>query len=222
MLGTLCYVTLTQNNTYHVVVNLTNGNMTQQTFAYFDSRRPKKTVRKAGHDLSDVRKMTDDADFKINCNDGNSVPVHSLIMKTYWPFFRAMMEADSVEKKDMQLNLEFPSTWVEVLVSYLYGQPVEMDFEQATGVCVLGDMYQLPELAEMATEVVTTTPSGKLTLEEAISGWQNGHAARNEKVKTFLAKEIAQKKKDEAGFENLTTEEMKQLYFDTLKVSTIR
>lgn len=221
-----CYVhTVINGLDYYVLIDLLTGKMIHQSPKVFNdvlAALKAQPVHRAAHDLSEIRKMKDDADFKIACRDGISIPVHSLVMKTYWPFFRAMMNLDSVEKREMVLNLDFPSNWVEVLVSYIYGEPVEMDFEQATGVCVLGDMYQLPELAELATQVVTTVPSGSITLEEALAGWQNGHGARNERVKAFLAKEVALKQKgQENKLGDLSVEEMRELYMDTLKISTV-
>lgn len=45
---------------------------------------------------------------------------------------------------DKCLELEYPSSWVQKLVSYIYGEPLELKFDELTGLMVLGELYQLP------------------------------------------------------------------------------
>ena len=188
----------------------------------------KSTIRKAARDLCDVRRdMMADADFHIECSDNEKIPVHSLIMKTYWPFFKSMMENDCAESSEKVLKLDYPSDWIEVLVSFVYGQSFQMTFEQAAGLLVLGEMYQLPALAEMAADEIMSSPKGSLKLEEALLGWRQAHEAQNIKVKTFLATEIASRQsqkglsdEDKGLFAQLSAEEAVGLYFDTLSIGS--
>lgn len=156
---------------------------------------PHLNNRRANHSVSDVReKMISKADFHIECNDNVRIPVHSLIMQTYWPWFDTMMQSDFAEVQKKVLKLDYPSDWIEVVVSYVYGQTVEMTFEQATGLVVVAEMYQLPELAKMASDEIMKAPRDAIALDEAVLGWKRAHEARNEPVKAFLARNIAHKK----------------------------
>lgn len=191
----------------------------------------KSVPKRAPHNLSEVRKMSDDVDFHIECLDGVRIPVHSLILKTYWPFFKAMMQNDCVESNDKVLKLDYPADWVEVLVSFIYGQDVKMDFEQATGLLIVAEMYQLPKLVEMATEEIMSSSSSNdsISLEDALTGWKRAFEAHNDQVTAFLAGKVAAKQsqfgqsdEEKAVFAQLSTEEALGLYFDTLKISTLK
>lgn len=189
----------------------------------------KKTPKRASHALSAVRNMSDDADFHIECLDQVRIPVHSLILKTYWPFFKTMMHNDCAESNDKVLKLDYPADWIEVLVSFIYGQDVQMTFEQATGLLGVAEMYQLSELADMATDEIVGSPKDSITLEAAITGWKRAFQAHNEKVTAFLARQVASKQsqfgqseKEKAAFSDLSAEEALGLYFDTLKISVLK
>lgn len=185
------------------------------------------TLRKAAHDLGDVRRnMMADTDFHIECAGNVRISVHSLIMKTYWPFFKSMIEKDSAESDEKFLKVDYPADWIEVRVSYIYGQSYQMTFKQATGLLVPGEMNQLPALAEMAADEITSAPKGSLDLEESLSGWRKAYEAQNSKVKTFLATIVtgnSQKglsEEDKELFAQLSAEEAVGLYFDTLSIGT--
>lgn len=189
----------------------------------------KAPPKRASHNLSEIRKMTDDADFHIECLDNVRIPVHSLVLKTYWPFFRTMMQNNCAESNEKVLELDYPADWIEAMVSFIYGQDVEMSFEQATGLIEVAEKYQLLELANMATEEIVGSPKDSITLEAALTGWKRAFKAQNDIVMTFLAGQIATKQsqfgqsdKEKAAFSQLSTEEALGLYFDTLKISTLK
>lgn len=139
-----------------------------------------------------------------------------------------MMQSDFAEVHNKVLKLDYPSDWIEVVVSYVYGQTVEMTFEQATGLVVVAEMYQLPGLVKMASDEIMKAPRDAIPLDEAVLGWKRAHEARNEPVKAFLARNIAHKKPqiennddDKRAFEPLSSEDTLGLYFDTLNISQV-
>lgn len=194
----------------------------------YESKK-KATPKRASHNLSAVRNMSDDADFHIECLDNVRIPVHSLILKTYWPFFKTMMQNDCAESNDKVLKLDYPADWIEVLVSFIYSQDVQMSFEQATGLLVVAEMYQLSELTDMATDEILGCAKDSITLEAALTGWVRAFQAQNEKATAFLAGQVASKQSqfgqsdgEKAAFSDLSAEEALGLYFDTLKISTLK
>lgn len=197
--------------------------------AHLDSAIQKTVPPKASRLVSEIRKMSDDVDFHIECLDGVRIPVHGLILKTYWPFFRTMMQNDCAESNDKVLRLDYPADWLEVLVSFIYGQDADMSFEQAAGLLVVAQMYQLPELVDMATAKIVNSPKDSISLEAALTGWKLAFEAQNEKATAFLAGIVAAKQsqfgqsdEEKALFSQLSTEEALGLYFATVKMYTLK
>lgn len=54
-------------------------------------------------------------------------------------------------------------------------------------------MYQLLELAEMATKKIVSSPKDSISLETALTGWKLAFEAQNEKATAFLAGIVAAK-----------------------------
>lgn len=148
---------------------------------------------KSAQDLSVLRLLSSECDFAIMCKDV-SIPVHSLVLKAYWPYFKTMMDTECVERKDMNLKLELPEEWVRKLVSYLYGEPFETSFDEITGLMTVGELYQLPELVEMATKEILTYGQ-QLDLKQLAVGWKRASESNNSTVKQHLFKYMSPKLK---------------------------
>lgn len=90
-------------------------------------------------------------DFAVVCNDG-TIPVHSLILSSQWPFFKAMRESHMEESQTRKLKLDFPVLWIEALIAYLYEELRPLEFEVAVGLLDVARMYHLPDILCEAME----------------------------------------------------------------------
>lgn len=108
------------------------------------------------------------SDFTFTSDDNDSIPVHAAVLSSFWSFFANMQSNECVEKMDRRLHLEFPSAWVQQLVSHVYKQKLKMSFDEATGVLILSHMYMLPGLGAEATSSLQGLVSHKTTLAELI------------------------------------------------------
>lgn len=181
---------------------------------------------KAKRDVSLVRSRTESCDFLIVCQNEVSIPVHSLILTTYWPYFESMMENDCLEKRDKVLTLDYPDSWVQKLVSYLYGEELELNFDEKTGLMVLGELYQLPDLVELMTGEILAVPDTTVSLSEVVSGWKRANEASNEKIRRRLAKTIVLKRSEFPNdlsdlCELCTVQEAFALLTDTLALTSV-
>lgn len=182
---------------------------------------------KAKRDVSLVRAKTESCDFFIVCQNEISIPVHSLILTTYWPYFESMMSNDCLEKRDRVLTLDYPELWVQKLVSYLYGEELKLDFDEMTGLMVLGELYQLPDLVELMTGEILAVPDNTVSLSEVVSGWKRANEASNDKIRLHLARAIVSKRNEFSNdlsdlCELCTVQEAFALLKDTLALTEVK
>lgn len=159
---------------------------------------------------------TSASDFTITCKDDASIQVHSAVLSSFWPFFAKMMSNECAEKVDKRLHLEFPSAWVQQLVSFVYKQKLKMTFDEATGVLILSHMYLLPELGAEACKQIRDLVDEKAVLEDLFLGWERSREACNDELKLFFAKHIAKRDRTEQkeAFKRLKDEKLMELMFD--------
>lgn len=188
---------------------------------------------KAYHDVSKLRAQTAYYDFSIVCGDDHKIPVHSLVLKTYWPYFDSMMENDCQESSEKVLKLDYPKEWVEKLVSYVYGEVLDLTFDELTGLAYLGELYQLPEMVDMlAKEIMDIGPD--MSLEEVILAWKRTFPVKNQSLKSRLTRlafvknkerEKSQAEESEGSisdlYDILTTQEAVGLFQATLSMTTL-
>lgn len=161
----------------------------------------------------------DSSDFSIVCSDGESIPVHTFVLNTYWPFFKNMMSHDCVEKTEKRLGLDFPSSWVKLLVAHLYQKPLNPTLDEATGLLVLSHMYVLPKLGEEVNEKIKTLVTKETDINDLILGWERSSQVENNTQKLFFARKIALHSK--GGLKNWDETkllELLELYFDAMKL----
>lgn len=163
-------------------------------------------------------------DFVIESSDGGSVSVHKLVMTTYWPFFRTMMENTCKEAVEDTLKMEYPFDVVEMLVSFLYGESFESDFNQSIALLELAGVYLLPALADASFQKIKRSDT-PLELHDCVNGWKSARMGQHEEAKTFFTKLIIAKtkpmlkeKSEEAEFKAVTSDETMELLFDCLSV----
>lgn len=122
-----------------------------------------------------------DHDFVIACNDGE-IPVHSVILKTSWPFFDKLLDSKMKEAADKRLQLPYPKEWVEPLVSYSYGERRDLSFEEATGVIVTAAIYDLPALHSRAMCFIRQEP---LDVLKATVAWKRAYEVQNQALMEY-------------------------------------
>lgn len=123
-------------------------------------------------------------DFNLVTKDEDVVPVHSLILRSNWPFFDAMMESQMTESRDNRLEVPYPRSWVEAMVSYFYGEPFDVKFPEATGLLILSDVYDIPELQRLA---ITKIRAETLDMHKCLAGWKNAFEAQNVDMRSYFA-----------------------------------
>ncbi|KAG5358754.1 hypothetical protein CKK34_5034 [Yarrowia sp. E02] len=143
--------------------------------------------RLSGPDLSEnptlarIRNNTDH-DFVIEY-DGGEIPVHSVVLRSSWPFFDMLLESNMKEANEKRLRLPYPRTHVEPLISHLYGNPRKMTFVEATGVITTASVYDLPDLLAKALQRIKGEPH--LAGNKALHVWKQASAVQNEPLMDF-------------------------------------
>ncbi|KAG5356775.1 hypothetical protein CJU90_2126 [Yarrowia sp. C11] len=127
------------------------------------------------------------SDFSITCRDAVSIPVHTAVLCTFWPFFEKMWANDCVEKTNRTLHLDFPSSWVKQLVAFIYKQKLSMTLEEASGVLILSHMYLLPDLGTVASQQIQPMVNIETSLDDLCTGWERSLEACNDELRLFFA-----------------------------------
>lgn len=182
------------------------------------AKKTAETGEKQGPSFKEVRLNTEAADFTIVCGDDVSIPVHTAILCTFWPFFKNMMSNDCDEKANKQLRLDFPASWVNQMILHIYSEESKMTFDEATGVLIASEMYLLPELnTEASRQLEDLVRKMELSLADLVTGWERSHKANNEKWSQRFAKMIATRDVDERSeaMESWDKSKLAVLYFDT-------
>lgn len=132
-------------------------------------------------------KRTADSDFILESVDGETVSVHKSVMEGLWPFFKGMVDSNMEEKANKRVKLSTPKSTMNVLVRYLYGEELNLQFEDAANLVVYAQMYDLPELLEIA---ITKVKKVTMTIQQAIYLWRKAFEAKNEDVRGYSAGKI--------------------------------
>lgn len=141
--------------------------------------------------LSNIRRDCP-PDFNIKCAGGESIGVHKAVLSSTWPFFKAMLETNMKEASVNLLELDQPETTVEAMVKYLYGEKQFLLTEDAARLLVVAQMYELPELLELAEESLKDDVycDGGFEFWEALLIWRKAYEAENNHLREFAANEI--------------------------------
>lgn len=137
--------------------------------------------------LSRVRQKGNQ-DFTIICDDNKEIKVHSLILSAQWEFFENMLESKMSEATTSTLRLRYPVEWIEALVSHFYDERKSMDFETATGVVIVAQIYDVPELLVQAMRRIKEED---MDIHQALLGWKRAHLVENKAVRDYCAKRIS-------------------------------
>lgn len=154
------------------------------------------------------------SDFTITCSDEQSFPVHRAILGTFWPSFGTIMSEDNVSRDT--LSLEYPSRWVQPMISFIYRQKMDVDFEQATGALIVARKCQFKELNVVLTAKIKTLVTPETSLEDLCLGWER--SGSNEELVLYFARKIAKHGEVKSLFNTWNTDRLVDLYGDTAKL----
>lgn len=171
-----------------------------------------------------IRQDTDSHDFSIYCLDEDEVysadsasiaesqtsevttkdtmkttatepiRVHSLVLKSVWPFFKGMLDCGMSEAESMSMTLPYPRSWVEALIRFFYDDHNVLSFEDATGLVVLAKVYDMPSIHLSAIERIKN--EGTLNLSQALLAWRRSYEADANFLRTHCAQFIREHFKD--------------------------
>lgn len=126
-------------------------------------------------------------DFQLKSSDGDLIDVHRNVLVSLWPFFAAAVNADMKEADEKVLELQCPTSTLEVIVRCVYEQDLELEFTDAANLVVVAQMYGLPDLLEIATD---TIESPKNSFDELLTVREKSQEAQNKGLKSFCAKHM--------------------------------
>lgn len=156
-------------------------------------------------------------DFEIVSDDNTAIPVHSIVLKAQWPFFKAIVENGTVDKTihNRRLKLPYPTSWLEPLVSYFYAEKLDFTFYVATGLLGLARLYDLPSLEAIVVYKIKQEP---LDMDKCLTGWRRAHEYNLREMQiyfaTFYAKNQSQVREVTHLLADLTQQEAVQLMVD--------
>lgn len=143
--------------------------------------------------------QTAESDFSLKSEDGKEVKVHKTVLEGLWPFFRGMVESKMKEVTQKCVKLPIPKSTLDVLVRYFYGEALELELEDAANLIVAAQMYDLPELLEIAT---TKVESEEMEMAQAVYVWQKSFEAQNEDLRDHASKRIEALMPDTENFDD--------------------
>lgn len=158
------------------------GNDIQQRLA--DFYNPQTSIQKKG--LAKIR-LGSPGDFVLVSEEGTEIKVHKSVMIALWPFFAKMMQSNMKEATDNELELPMPKAVLDEIVGYLYGHYIYPPFDVAAQLVVFAQMYDLPELLDMAIKKVKSV---NMKIGQAILLWQKSFEAGNDELKVYAASKL--------------------------------
>lgn len=175
-----CLIALDDEWKHRVFQNIYDDTKTLMTDFLLDQT----SVHKSG--LSRIRKDAT-SDFTLKPEQGEDINVHKSVMEGMWPFFKGMLDSNMKEVAEGYVKLPISESTLQVIVRYLYGEELSLEFDDAANLIVFAQMYDLSELLEIATATVKQcAPS----IEQAVLLWQKSFEANNEDMRNFASRHI--------------------------------
>lgn len=136
-----------------------------------------------------LHRVPESTNYMIVCSDGVTIPVHSLVLKSVWPYFAKLTSSETAKIKEGAWAMPYGSAWVFPLIKYCYGELQTMNFEEATGAMILAQRYSLPELSQIVQRHILGSP---LNIETCLMGWKRAFEANNAVVRMYCARHYYQ------------------------------
>lgn len=157
-----------------------------QTFSHETTQAVREmytTVSSPKSRLSKIRHGSE-GDFSLSSDDGEVVKVHKSVMVGLWPFFKAMMDSEMTEAQSGEMKLPMPHSTLETIVRFMYDEDLELGFDDAARMVVFADMYELPELLEVAVERVKRED---MSIKQTVFLWQRCFEAKNDGLRKYAS-----------------------------------
>lgn len=177
---------------FHVVV-LNEDWSSSKMMIPKDGRRDLAMALLGDSSLSKIRTGTP-GDFELKSEEGESVSVHTTVLSPLWPFFSAALKADMSEAADKTMQLQCPTSTVEVIVRFFYDQDLGMSFDDAANLVVVAPMYDIPD--QLLKQAVNFIKDRDMTVEENLTVWEKSVEAKNESLRKYCASKLKEKMPD--------------------------
>lgn len=179
---------------------------------YLEDSPAQTSIEESG--LSQLR-HAGDFDFTLVCNGKEIILVHAIVLSTFWPFFKNMMDSNMIESTNRTLHLPYPKDTVESLVSFFYGDLKSMSFATAANLVAISQVYCVTELVVMCYERIKNET---LDIRKALLGWRCALEAKYDPLREYFAEfiltELAVLTDSRLSLRELSYDELLELFND--------
>ncbi|KAG5356736.1 hypothetical protein CJU90_2081 [Yarrowia sp. C11] len=165
--------------------------------------------------LARIRKASE-GDLTLISNQNDRIKVHSSVLIGISAYFEALLKWNKNEEQPKELTIDIPTSTLEVVVRYFYGEKLDMEFVDACELIVYAQMSCLPELVHMACQWFKSRILG--SMDEGVQLWKKSFEAQNSAMRAFSAGRLIEfLPPDTDGLEDdwdMTAEELYQLWKD--------
>lgn len=124
-------------------------------------------------------------DVTLISNEGDWKKVHSTVLVGISSYFEALLKWNQSEETPNELTVDIPTSTLEVLVRYIYGEELQMAFVDACELIPFAQMSCLPELAHLALQWLKPHPPKDVF--QAVFLWRKSFEARNCTMRALAA-----------------------------------
>lgn len=167
-------------------LSMKGGTITRTCYDLDVDFRPKEMVEaifptlNTKHRLGNLRGYGAE-DFKIICEDNKELLAHSVVLASRWDAIHDILVAVPEENS---FRVQYNVSWMEPVISHCYGEdPKALDLVTATGVAIVADRFELPELLVFAlrrikqesTDLSTNLKAWKIVRSRMVYGANAPH-----------------------------------------------
>lgn len=172
-------------------------------------------LRGTGSALGKIRNGTP-GDFHLKSSQGDLIEVHTTVLVPLWPFFAAAINSEMKEAAERVLQIQCPTSTLEVIVRHVYDQELDLQFDDALNLVETAQMYELPELLRIAIQSIKSREN---TVEDLMTIWERSRTAENENLKRYCAQLMVLKPDElEDKVAKLKNEDLFALFMDVARL----
>lgn len=161
--------------------------------------------------LSRIRALKG-TDFILVCENHATVPVHSLVLRASWSCFDEVLRAsEACGESRTFLRMWYPVSWVRAFVSFFYGEMWTLNFEDATGLMILGQRYEVPELVVHAIRRIRRE---EMSLTKLLVAWRRAYYANCLAIRHYCARSLTEMKTSITEEDRRTLSRLKRWMLD--------
>lgn len=120
-------------------------------------------------------------DFELTAIDpatntvSSPIKVHKMVLAARWPHFRRVLASGMSEAHTGRMHIAEPLPWVQKLIEFMYRDTIEgCSTDQATGLLVLSNMYELGRLRKQCLELIAIKG---ITMDDCLIIWERAWIA---------------------------------------------